>query len=249
MAKPNTRVAFGEYCLRKLGKPVININVAPEQVTDRIDEALQVYSEKHFDATEKQWIGYKVTADDILNGYVTLPDDILVVDQIVGMDNIYQSYNDDQDFGYRYQLMMGSFSPFGSLDILSYYLNVSYINEINSLINVTPTFEYTRHKNKLTIAQNMKEFRVDNTICLHVMKIINPDENPYVWNDKWLKEYATALIKRQWGLNMKKHGEIALLGGITVNGQQIYDEALTDIAALEEELDTVYQEPVSFFMG
>ena len=249
MAKPNSRQAFGEYCLRKLGKPVININVAPEQVFDRIDEALQVYSEKHFDATEKQWVGYQITADDLLNGYITLPDDILVVDQILAMDSVFQAYNDDQDFGYRYQLMMGSFSPFGSLDILSYYLNVSYINEINSLINVIPTFEYTRHKNKLTIAQSMKDFKAGNKIGMHVMKIIDPEENPYVWNDKWLKEYATALIKRQWGLNMKKHGEITLLGGVTVNGQQIYEEAITDIQGLEEELETVYQEPVSFFMG
>jgi hypothetical protein len=249
MAKPNSRQSFGEYCLRKLGKPVININVEASQVLDRIDEALQVYSEKHFDATEKEWIGYRLTSEDIIKGYITTPDDILVIDQILSMDGVFQSYNDDPDFGYRYQLVMGSFSPFASLDILSYYLNVSYINEINALINVDPTFEYTRHKNKLTIAQNTKEMKAGSIIGLHVMKIINPDENPYVWNDKWLKEYATALIKRQWGLNMKKHGEIALLGGITVNGQQIYDEALTDIASLEEELDTVYQEPINFFMG
>lgn len=249
MSKPNSRQSFGEYCLRSLGKPVININVAPEQVLDRIDEALQVYSEKHFDATEKEWIAYRLTSDDIIRGYITVPDDILVVNQLIPMDEVFQSYADDQDFGYRYQLVMGSFSPFGSLDILSYYLNVSYINEINSLINVTPTFEYTRHKNKLTIAQNMKEFSANSVIGLHVFKIINPDENPYVWNDKWLKEYTVALIKRQWGLNMKKHGEIQLLGGVVVNGQQIYDESLIDIAALEEKLETTYQEPVSFFLG
>lgn len=247
--KPNNRQTFGEYCLRKLGKPVININVAPEQVLDRIDEALQVYSEKHFDATEKEWVAYRVTADDIIRGYITIPEDILVIDKLIGMDSVFQSYADDQDFGYRYQLVMGSFSPFRSLDILSYYMNVTYINEINSLISVQPTFEYTRHKNKLTIAQNMKEFYAGNVVGFHVMRIIDPDENPYVWNDKWLKEYATALIKRQWGSNMKKHGEIQLLGGVTVNGQQIFDEAISEINELEQELQENYQEPVQFFMG
>lgn len=249
MAKPNSRESFGEYCLRSLGKPVININVAPEQVLDRIDEALQVYSEKHFDATENEWVAYRVTAEDVLRGYVTVPNDILVIDEIIGLDEVAQSYADDEDFGYRYQLVMGSFSPFGSLDSLSYYMNVSYINELNSLIQVTPRFEYTRHKNRLNVYQSFKDYRVGNVLCMHVMRIINPDENPQVWNDKWLKEYTKALIKRQWGENMKKHGEIQLLGGVTVNGQQFYDEAIQEIADLETELETNYQLPIDCFMG
>lgn len=249
MARPNSRQSFGEYCLRNLGKPVININVAPEQVLDRIDEALQVYSEYHYDATEKEWIAYRVTAEDIVNGGINLPEDILVVDKIIGMDGTFQSYADDQDFGYRYQLVMGSFSPFRSLDILSYYLNVSYINEINSLINVDPTFEYTRHRNKLKIAQNMKEFYAGNVIALHVFRVIDPDQNPYVWNDKWLKDYTTALIKRQWGANLLKHGEIQLLGGVTVNGQVLFDQATLDIQRLEDDLHNIYAEPVNFFIG
>lgn len=249
MAKPTDRVSFGEYCLRNLGKPVININVAPEQVLDRIDEALQVYSEKHYDASEKEWIGYRVTIDDIANGYIRVPDDILVVDQLVGMDYIVQNYAQDEDFGYRYQLVTGSFSPFRSLDPLSYYMNMTYLGLLDDLINTTPTFTYTRHMNKLFVAQNFKEFRVGNVVAMHVHRVIDPDRNPHVWNDKWLKDYATALIKRQWGLNMKKHGEVQLLGGVTVNGQQYYDEAIQEIEKLEEELESTYMEPVEFFMG
>lgn len=249
MAKPTDRVSFGEYCLRSLGKPVININVAPEQVLDRIDEALQVYSEKHYDATEKEWVGYRVTADDIAKGYITLPSDILVVDQLVGMDDLVQNYAQDEDFGYRYQIVMGSFSPFRSLDPLSYYMNMTYIGLINDLINTTPTFIYTRHMNKLSIAHNFRDFRVGNIVAVHVHRVIDADKNPYVWTDKWLKSYATALIKRQWGLNMKKHGEVQLLGGVTVNGQQYFDEATLEIEKLEEQLETTYMEPVQFFIG
>ena len=250
MAKPKSRMEFGEYCLRSLGKPVININVEASQVLDRIDEALQAYSEKHYDATEKEWIGYRVTKDDVLRGYLTLPNDILVVDSLIGMDYLNQAYNQDQDFGYRYNLVVqGAFNPFGSLDILSYYMNKMYMETITDIISVTPTFEYTRHRNKLTIAQNFNEFKEGNIIAMHVFRIINPDENPEVWSDKWLKKYATALIKRQWGANMKKHGEVQLLGGVTVNGQQFFDEALAEIEALETELVETYSEPVNFFIG
>lgn len=249
MAKPTDRKSFGEYCLRELGKPVININVAPEQVLDRIDEALQVYSEKHYDATEKEWVGYRLTADDIIKGYVLVPDDILVVDRIISMNSISQSYNQDPDFGWRYQTINGSFSPFRSLDLLSYYMNVTYMDTIVDLLNTTPTFEFARHTRKLKIYDNFKEFSEGNAIAIHVYKVINPDQNPAIWSDKWLKAYATALIKRQWGSNMKKHGEIQLLGGITVNGQQIFDEAVQEIKDLEDELEQDYSEPINFFIG
>lgn len=249
MAKPTDRKSFGEYCLRELGKPVININVAPEQVLDRIDEALQVYSEKHYDATEKEWLAYRLTADDILRGYIIVPEDILVVDRMIGMGTVSQNYNQDPDFGWRYQLVNGSFSPFRSLDLLSYYMNVTYMDTINDVINTTPTFEFTRHTRKLKIYENFKEYNAGNVIAIHVYKVINPDENPGIWQDKWLKAYATSLIKRQWGSNMKKHGEIQLLGGITVNGQQIFDEAVQEIKDLEDELEQDYSEPINFFIG
>lgn len=245
-----SRDEFALYCLKKLGHPVININVAPEQVDDRIDEAISTWHEKHFDATEKTWLGYRLTAEDMINGFVTLPRDILVVDQIMPLDTVYNSVRDASDpFNYQYQLVVANLSPFQQLDMIGYYLTVSGLGEVNDLLYTTERFEFTKHRNKLTIYRGMELMQEGDILCMHVYRKIDPEEDPDAWNDKWLKAYATALIKQQFGQNMKKHGEIQLLGGVTVNGQQIFDEATTELERLEEQLQETYQEPVSFFVG
>jgi len=244
----NSRLEFGEYCLRRLGKPVININVAPEQVEDRIDEALQVWREKHFDATEKEWVGYILSDEDVTRGYIILPPDIHIVNEMIPMSTLYR---EDKDvlFSYRYQTMMSNLSPFQPLDMLNYVLQMNNISEVNDLVNTTERFEFTKHKNKLHIFNGTKRMSAGEVMCFHVYKYIDPEVDPSVWNDKWLKSYTTALIKQQFGQNMKKHGEIQLLGGVSVNGQQIFDEAVAEIEILEAQLRETYEEPVSFFVG
>lgn len=249
MAGLTSRAEFTEYCLRKLGKPVIRINVAPEQVDDRIDDAIQAWNDKHYDGSEKAWIGYALTQEDILAGYITLPDDIMTVDQIVPMSTIYKENGSDSLFSYRYQFMMQNMSPFQPLDMLNYYMTMINLQEVNDMVNTTERFEFTKHKSKLIIYRGMESSKVGEVLTFHVFKKIIPDVVPGAWNDKWLKRYATALIKQNFGQNMKKHGEIQLLGGVTVNGQQIFDEATQEISDLEEELRSTYEEPVDMMMG
>lgn len=249
MAGLTSRAEFTEYCLRKLGKPVIRINVAPEQVDDRIDDAIQAWNDKHYDGSEKAWIGYALTQEDILAGYITLPDDIMTVDQIVPMSTIYKENGSDSLFSYRYQFMMQNMSPFQPLDMLNYYMTMVNLQEVNDMVNTTERFEFTKHKSKLIIYRGMESSKVGEVLTFHVFKKIIPDVVPGAWNDKWLKRYATALIKQNFGQNMKKHGEIQLLGGVSVNGQQIFDEATQEISDLEEELRSTYEEPIDFAMG
>jgi uncharacterized radical SAM superfamily protein len=70
-----------------------------------------------------------------------------------------------------------------------------------------------------------------------------------VWNDRWLKEYATALIKKNWGTNLKKFAGVQLPGGVVLNGQVIFDEATEEIKALEEEMQSKYELPVDFYLN
>lgn len=249
MAKPTDKASFGEFCLRKLGKPVITINVSPDQVEDRIDEALQVFSEKHYDATEKEWVAYRLTAEDLANNYITVPDDILVIDKLLPLESVLSTMRRNGAFSFEHQMILDNLSPFQPLDMINYTMVMTGLEEINQMLNVEETFEFTRHKNRLKIHNTMKRFVVGSVVCFHAYRVIDPETNPYVWNDKWLKQYATALIKQQWGSNMKKHGEIQLLGGVTVNGQQIFDEATQEIQQLEEQLTETYTEPPGFFIG
>ena len=249
MADITTRTEFAEYCLRKLGKPVIRINVSDSQVQDRIDDAIQAWNGKHYDGSEKCWIGYALTEEDILRGYIVLPSDIMTVDQIIPMSTIYKEDGTDSLFSYRYQFMLQNLSPFQPLDMINYYMTMTNLQEVNDMINTTERFEFTKAKSKLIIYRGMESSKVGEVLTFHVYKKIDPDTDSEAWNDTWLKRYATALIKQNFGQNMKKHGEVQLLGGVTVNGQQIFDEATAEINDLDEELRSTYEEPIDFCMG
>ena len=246
MAIVTNRATLVEWCLRKLGKPVININVSTDQIDDRVDEALQVYQEKHYDATQEIWVAHTLTQADVDNRYVTLPDDILIVTQIQKpVSNLYTS---DRMFDYNYQISVNELSPFQPIDQINYFMTVTNYEQIMDMVNTVPTFEYSRHLQRLVLNDSLVDMGVGYPLILRVFKLIDPNSSK-IYNDRWLKEYTAALIKRQWGENLSKHGQIQLLGGITLNGELIYSQAQEDIAKLEEQLQDVFSEPTDFFVG
>lgn len=246
MAIPSTREDLKQYCLRKLGKPVIRINAADGQLEDRIDEAFQKWQEQHYDATQETWIAYALTQLDIDNGYLTMPNDILIVAETI---NLSETLAGSGMFSYQYQVALQNISPFQSLDSLNYYMSMVNIQSINDLVNAAPRLQHTRHMNRVELFNDLDNYAVGTIIAFRVFKLIDPNDYTSVFNDYWLKKYVTVLFKEQWGSNMKKHGEVQLLGGVSVNGQQIYDEALTEKQQLEEELESRYSLPIDFFMG
>lgn len=242
MANPSTRAEFKEYCLRRLGKPVININVADEQVEDRIDEALETYQEKHYDATEEEWMTYTVTQSDIDNGYITVPADILSVVDILPSSALGDLGSMDM-FSYQYQILAGELNNWQPFDQLDYFMKMTNLSSVNDLLNADPRFRFVRHESKIKL---YKTVTVDTTIIMRVFRTVDVNS---VWNDKWLKSYTTALIKRQWGENTGKFSEVQLLGGVTINGERLYEAALAEIEKLEETLEETYQEPTGFIFG
>ena len=101
MANPNSRATLIEYCLRRLGDPVIEINVDPDQQEDRVDEALQYYQEFHSDATMRTFLKHQVTADDVTNEYITLSDSVQFVSRMFSVDGGTMTRN---FFDVKYQL-------------------------------------------------------------------------------------------------------------------------------------------------
>ncbi len=246
MAIPATRQQMIDWCLRKLGSPVININVEASQLDDRIDEALQVYNEQHYDGTEEVWSYFTITQDDINNGYIAVPSNVLSITRIFPS---YSLTSGESMFDFNYQVIASNLSPFQPFDSLDYYMKSVDIGSTIDLTTVEPTFQFSRHAMRLIPATNMNKFVVGDKFAVQMFTIIDPDVHGAVYNDKWLKEYATSLIKRQWGENMKKFGGVQLLGGVELNGKEIYDEAVEEILRLTEELETKYQEPVDFLFG
>jgi hypothetical protein len=249
MARPNSRQTLIEYCLRALGEPVLEVNVDEDQISDRVDEALQFYQEYHSDAIVRMYHKHQLTQTDIDNQYITLPDAITVVQSIFPLQDENSSIN---MFDAKYQIMMNDMYNLGFTGNLSNYVQVQqYITTIDMVLNGNPQVRFNRHMNRLYIDMDWKSgyVNVGKYIIVDAYRIVDPDTHTDVYNDMFLKKYATALIKRQWGQNLIKFDNMVLPGGVTLNGRQMYDDALSEISQIETDMQLKYEFPPDFMIG
>jgi len=317
MATITTRAKFKDYCLRKLGFPVIQINVDDDQVEDRIDEALAFWADYHYDGTEKIYMKHKITAEDISRRWIYAPDAVTFVTGVLPFDDSNSSIN---MFDLRYQLRLHDLYDFTSVSYVSYEITMQHIRSLQLLFSGTPQFRFNRHLNRLfldidwdrdllegeyviiecyrklvpdtitltgtvtanissntltgyctifdqevlendfiTIGSESKQIRnINSPSQITLVGPISANVNNVtatlsgisdVWNDRFLKKYATALIKRQWGNNLKKFSGIAMPGGVTLNGKEIYDEAEAEIKEIEEDMFNFNSLPSEIFTG
>lgn len=246
---------FKEYCLRKLGAPVVAINIDPDQIDDRVDDAIQFYYDYHYDALERTWLVHRVTQDDVDNEYIEIDDAIMSVVGVYPLNsrsapflNAYESnmFNSDRNIPGEGFAVKNTYQM--SYNTASIVANVAFAQTVNDLYEQSEFMQFKRHMGQLKFASGFDKIKEGQYIMMEVYKVIDHNEYPKIWNDSWLKKYATALIKRQWGSNLKKYEGVQMPGGVTLNGQVIYDEALTEIDKLEEEMSLKYSEPVNFFV-
>lgn len=248
MAKPQTKTELLEYCLRALGAPVIKIDVAQEQLDDRFEEALQFWQEYHSDAVVNTLFKHKVTAADISNGYITVPDSLLSVTRI------FSTRNRDAAgmFSVKYQMYANDLWAGGvSGGLVGYELSRQYLNMVDLITNgMFQRLNFSRHQNRIHLTDDTDDFITEGMwLVLEGFTTIEPDTYPDVYNDMALKRYLTALIKFQWGSNLSKFEGMQMPGGITFNGRQIMDDAREEIRTMEETFQDKYEEPPGFFIG
>jgi hypothetical protein len=246
MSVPASREQFKDWCLRQLGHPVIEINVDDDQVEDRIDEAFQYIQQFHFDGVERWYLKHQLTAQDISNGYVPITDNIIGVTRIFPISSSNASVN---MFDLRYQLRLHELYDFTSTSYVNYVLTMQHIRTLDMLFSGEQPIRFNRHTDKLYLDMNWTMNQPGEWLVIEGYIIIDPNSYPKIYNDRMLKKLATAYIKRQWGNNMKKFGGMQLPGGITMNGQQIYDEAVNEIQQLEDLIRDTYEEPPQFILG
>ena len=247
MAVPNSRQTFKDYCLRRLGYPVIDINVDDEQVDDRIDEALKYYQDYHFDGTERILYKHIVTATDKANGYITIPESIIGINTILPVGQALQSSN---LFSIRYQIHLNDLFDLSASSYVPYTMAMTHIRMLEEIFVGLKPIRYNRHVNKLHIDMNWTDdILTGEYVIVDAYQITDPDTYGDVWGDRWLSRYATALIKRQWGSNLTKFEGVQLPGGLTFNGAKIYDDAEAEIQKLEEEMIVSYSLPVNDMTG
>lgn len=253
MSRINSREQLKEYALRALGAPVLLINVDDEQLEDRIDDALDLFWEYHADGSELGFISHQVIQADKDSGKFTLPPGVLSVVNVYnagsnsagggnGIATInlqYQSYITDVMNPRR--ILTGGLG--------NYYITQASLDLLGSTFSASDRLTFNKHHDKLVIMNDWGLISVGDWIGLEAYTIIDPDQNNDVWNNRWLKKYVIAQFKLQWGSNLIKFSGAALPGNITVNAEQIFNDAKEEVKALEEELKNDYQLPVDFFMG
>jgi hypothetical protein len=317
MSSPSSRQNLIDYCLRKLGFPVLEINIDDDQLEDRIDEAFQFYREFHYDAVELVYLKAQVTPSRIritginaanfantetivgatsgataivysnisgnqfqvyqvtgtfvpnetitgrnTNTTATLSSITLgsydnkyfeISDAVTGVNKVLQLSNSSNSIGMfdvRYQLMLNNIQSLTNTDIIYYTQLKTHLNLLNDLMTGQKPMQYNRHMNRLYVDLDWKlDVLINNYIIVECYRILDPDTFTDVYNDYFLKRYATALIKQQWGINMKKFEGVQLPGGVTLNGQKIYDEATEELQQLRDEAERTFQLPVDFFTG
>jgi hypothetical protein len=276
MAKPASRQELIDYCLRKLGAPVLEINIAEEQLDDLVDDALQLFNERHFDGVEKMFMKYKITKEDIERGkskapgndldvevstassnigtfeweensnYIQVPDPVIGVERIFKVDNRTISSG---LFNVNYQLFLNDIYWFSSTEMLNYFVTKRYLEDIDWIIRPERQIRFNKRQNRLYIDTNWDTLKEDDYILIECYRILNPTEFTKVYNDSFLKKYLTSLIKKQWGQNLIKFQGVKLPGGIELNGRQIYDDAVKELQAIEDQMMITYELPPMDLIG
>jgi hypothetical protein len=259
MAQITNRQQFKDYCLRRLGFPVIDINMDDEQIEDRIDDALQYWQDYHFDGLQKVYYIKSVSADDISNRYINMDPSVTKDAQnnslnIVGVTRIFPLQDSQATinmFDLRYQLRLNELYDFTSASYINYTLTQQHLRSLEIMFTGEVPIRFQRHMHRLYIdwAWGYSEAPLGTIVVAECYALINPNVYNAVWDDRWLKRYATALMKRNWGDNLKKFQGVQLLGGVTLNGDKIYEDAVEEIKQLEDEMESSYGAPLEFFLN
>lgn len=243
---------FIDVCLRKLGAPVIDINVDEDQVEDRVEEALQYYYRYHYDATEFVTIAYSITADDITNKYITTPANILSVSKVLINENnliaggfgtnIFQGMME-----ITHDISFGMGAARGG--ITNYAMTMGYLSELGFQFDIKESSSFNFRAHRIYVNTKWSSMTVGNIIFIEGYRAVDGDENPDLWADTWLHDYCAVLIGVQWGTNLSKFDNVELPSGVTLSGDKIYDRYKAEKDKMEEEMQSSFEVPPCFIVG
>tara|TARA_B110000444_G_scaffold87863_1_gene83048 strand:+ start:1158 stop:1967 length:810 start_codon:yes stop_codon:yes gene_type:complete len=269
MPIPSSREELKQYALRALGKPVIEINVDDDQLEDRIDEALQYFSQYHFDGVRRTYLKYQYTQADfdrmtvdgstesITKNSVTTTwkegqNFIIVPETIISVINIFpfSSKGSMNIFDVRYQMRLNDLYNFSSGSMVNYDMIMRQLDFLDHVLVGEKPMRFNQHDNRLYIDMDWKnDLLVGEYLVIECYRKLDPAQHTDVFNDIMLKRYVTALFKKQWGANLSKFNGVTMLGGVTLNGTQIFSESLTDIQDLEKEIRSSFEMSQPLMIG
>ena len=272
MAIPNSKATLISYCKRQLGAPVVEINVDDDQADDIMDDALQFFEEYHYDGSIRTYLKHQITQSEIDNqktnstitsstsggsdngatswlegnNYIELPESVLSVVKVFN----FQDKSTNNMFDLRYQLRLNDIYDLTSTSILYYEMVQQHLGMLDDILVGSPFMRHSKHGNRLYIDMDWaNDISVGEYLIIECYRKIDPATYTDIFDDIYLKRYATALIKRQWGANLSKFNGVAMLGGVTMNGETIYSQALEELDKLEEQIQLSFETPIDYMVG
>jgi len=275
----STRAELREYALRANCHPVVEINIADEQLEDRLNDALQFFSEYHFDGVEKVYLKYKLSQTDIDNGYISFtadnvqsetadgsgfedneaiqtsqdpecPENVLLQNLIVSVTRIFPFTQQSVGmFDVRYQYALNDLYTFGTIDLVQYDMTQQYLQLLRQFLSPDKSIRFNRVANKLYLDSDRRQLNAGMYLIIEAYRILDPRVYPEVYNDRLLKKYLVALVRWQWGVNLSKYNGIKLPGDITLDGQSMMKDSWQQKEDIEKEIILKGELPVDFIMG
>ena len=285
MANPSTRTELAEYGKRKLGAPVLEINVADEQIEDLLDDTIIFYQDRHMDGVEQMYLKHKISKDftdtiqatsaegretslgittttsssvnitgigattfkfDETQNFIQIPDAVIGIEKVWKVDSRAIASN---MFNITYQLFLNEIYYFSSMELLSYTQTKRYLEDIDFILHPDKQIRFNRRQNRLYIDSDYSSMKEDDYLIIECYRVLDPNDYPKVYNDRWIKKYFTALLKKQWGQNLIKFQGVKLPGGVELNGRQIYDDGVAELEALEAKMANEFELPPLDFIG
>jgi hypothetical protein len=317
MAVVSSRQGLIDWAKRQLGAPVVQINVDDDQVSDRVDEAIQYYRDYHMDATELTYLKYQITQTEVDQRYIDITrasgtvsvlansanvygagtifteemkngSAVITVNgetkQVIGVTNtsfmtvntafvnsatnvnLYVPKTDDaiisverivtlggdagnpgNMFDIQYQFRLNELYDLVSVSYTNYFITMTHMRNLQLLFTGEKPMRFNRHVGRIYMDMNIP-LVLGQFLIFECYRAVDFGFTG-VYNDLWLKRATTCLIKKQWGTNLKKYSGVALIGGVQMNGQAIYDEAQAEWKDLFDELKDGHQFPPMFIVG
>ena len=266
MAIPTTKTEFKEYCLRRLGKPVLEVNVSDDQCDDAIDYAIQKFQQFHYEGAERVFLKHKFSQAEIDSGqenvdvqsadgtttwqegkaFLQIPEHILAIEGIFS----FTDKGTRNMFDIRYQMRLNDLYDFTSTQFYHYYMVQQHLETINFLLEGMKPIRYSAVQDRLYLDFDWKsDALVDQYIVIRAYRALQPTTWPEIYKQMWVKDYATAKIKKQWGSNLTKFTGVQMPGGVTLNGEMIYNDAVDELKQLDEQLRTEWELPPMDMIG
>ena len=273
MAIPTTKATFKSYCLRALGYGVIDINVSDDQVDDRLDEALQYFAQYHYDGIEKMYLKHLITSDEVTRArsdasttatdtadssitatwkegknFIPIPSAVVSVVQVFPFTDTGGGSN---MFDIRYQLRLNDLFDLSSTSVIQYQMTMDNIDLLQHILVGETPIRFNQHQNRLYIDMDWEnDVTADvDYLIIECYRKLDPTTYTDIYDDIYLKRYATALIKKQWGANLSKFGGVTMLGGVTMNGETLYTQAIEEQNKLEEQIQLAFELPINYMIG